>query len=578
LLQGKLVSSLLLVITLFVLVLSISFRSILHARETETWVRHTHVVMENLDDLSAELTEAESSQRGFLLTGDKAYRERMNAALQDTQVSLSRIRELVEDNSRQQKKLSDLTAAVSERMSLIRQESEVRETKGEAAAVEALKAGRAKILSGEIRSILADLTTEESGLLSAREAESDLNTEDTLRALTIGSLFGILLLLVAGWLFERQTDSLEKAQEGLRETNKNLTRSMAALTAKTVQARALAEMSDILQSCLTLEEARDVIARFFRDLLPEDSGAVYLHNHARESMEPLLVWGKKPPIEAAFASDDCWALRRGRPHRVNAAESVMLCKHIGQRPEADCQCVPLVAQNEAFGLMYIESGKQAGMEESVQGTVEREEHELLVRRMAETVALACANLRLRESLRYQSIRDSLTGLFNRRYLDETLDREIRRAYRQNRPVSVILLDLDHFKQFNDTLGHGAGDSLLRALGDFLRGQVRQEDIACRYGGEEFALVLPDAALEIARGRAEQIREGIKHLAWQQQIPSAESVTISAGVAVFPTHGASASAILQEADQALYAAKSFGRDRVVLAGAAELSRVGALPTD
>jgi diguanylate cyclase (GGDEF)-like protein len=484
----------------------------------------------------------------------------------------------VQDNPRQLKNLAELTTAVDERTQLIRQVVEIERSKGTAAATEYLRADQAKSHSDPIQMVLADMTREESGLLTTREAESVTNTEDTLRALAVGSLFGILLLLVAGWLLQRQTISLQRAQEVLRETNDTLTRSMSALTAKTAQARTLAEMSDILQSCLTLDEARDVISRFFRELLPEDSGAVYLHNVSRECMEPLLVWGAKAPSAGPFGADDCWALRRGRPHKVNTAESVVLCRHITDQPGGSCQCIPLVAQNEAFGLLYIASQASAKQETSVDGRVLSEEHDLLVRRMAETVALACANLRLRETLRYQSIRDSLTGLFNRRYLDETLDREIRRAYRQSRPVSVILLDLDHFKQFNDTLGHGAGDSLLRALGDFLRGQVRQEDIACRYGGEEFALVLPDAALEIARDRAEQIREGIKHLAWQQQIPSAESVTVSAGVAVFPQHGASASAILQEADRALYAAKAGGRDRVIVAGAEEASRVGALPID
>jgi len=577
-LRRKLVGSLLLAITLFILVLSISFRSILHSRDTESWVRHTHVTIENLNTLSADLMEAESCERGFLLTGDKAYLDSMNMALQETQESMGRVRELVMDNSRQQKNLSQLTAALEERTRLFRQVAELEETQRPSAALAILRAGRPKNLSDQIRTTLAEMTREETELLAGREGESETNMEDTLRALAVGSLFGILLLLVAGWLLQRQTDSLQKAQEGLRETNKTLTRSMGALTAKTLQARALAEMSDILQSCLTLDEARDVIARFFRDLLPEDSGAIYLHNLARESMEPLLAWGANPPGAAVFGADDCWALRRGRPQKVNPTESVVLCKHITERPDGNCQCIPLVAQNEAFGLMYIVSQESTAAGQQGSSATDAEEHDLLVRRMGETVALACANLRLRETLRYQSIRDGLTGLFNRRYLDETLDREIRRAYRQNRPVSIILLDLDHFKRFNDTLGHGAGDSLLRALGDFLRGQVRQEDIACRYGGEEFALVLPDAALEIARDRAEQIREGIKHLAWQQQIPSAESVTVSAGVAVFPLHGSSASAILQEADRALYAAKSGGRDRVVIAGVDEFSRLSSLPAD
>ena len=575
--QRKLVGSLLLAITLFVLVLSLSFRSILRARQTEEWVRREHVTIEYLSALSGALSEAESSERGFLLTGDKNYLDSLNMALQGTQEAMGRVRELVIENPRQQKSLSELTAALEERTRLIRQVAELRETRGLEPALAVLRAGRPRDLSNQIHLLLAGMTQEETALLATRESESEIIAQDTLRALIVGSLFGILLLLVAGWLLQRQTESLQKAQEGLGETNKNLTRSMAALTAKTVQARSLAELSDILQSCLTLDEAREVIVRFFRDLLPDDSGAIFLHSNARECMEPLLTWGAEPPSAAAFGADDCWALRRGRPHKVNPAENVVLCKHITERPSGSCQCIPLVAQNEAFGLMYVVSRVPVAPESPV-SAADTEEHALLIRRMAETVALACANLRLRETLRFQSIRDGLTGLFNRRYLDETLDREIRRAYRHNRPVSVILLDLDHFKHFNDTLGHGAGDSLLRTLGDFLRNQVRQEDIACRYGGEEFALVLPDAALEIARARAEQIREGIKHLAWQQQVPSAESVTVSAGVAVFPLHGSSASAVLQEADRALYLAKASGRDRVSVAGSEELSRVSSLPSD
>ncbi|MFY9752336.1 MAG: diguanylate cyclase [Candidatus Acidiferrales bacterium] len=573
--RRRLVGALLLAITLFVLVLSISFRSILRARETEEWVRHTHVTIESLDDLSTDLTEAESNQRGFLLTGDNSYLESTNGAMQDIQELMAKLRALTDDNPQQRQRLHELTPAVDEMTQLIRQVTALRRTKGADAALAVVRDGRAKALSAQIRFILANMTGAERGLLAEREGASEANTQDTLRALMIGSLFGILLLLLAGWLLQRQTESLQQAQEGLRETNESLTLSMNALTAKTAQSRLLAEMSDVLQSCLTLDEARDVIRRFVDDLLPQDSGAIYLHNHSRDSMEPLLAWGASAPAVAPFGTDDCWALRRGRPHRVSGTSGVVLCRHAAEKSAGATQCIPLVAQNEAFGLMYLLSPVEATAKEAEPSAADSEGHDLLVRRIAESVALACANLRLRETLRFQSIRDGLTGLFNRRYLDETLEREIRRAYRHNRPVSVILLDLDHFKDFNDTLGHGAGDALLRALGEFLRGQVRQEDIACRYGGEEFALVLPDASLEIAQSRAEAVREGVKHLAWQQQVPSAKSVTVSAGVSAFPQHGGSAPAILLEADRALYAAKAAGRDRVVLAGAAEATPAAAL---
>jgi len=175
-------------------------------------------------------------------------------------------------------------------------------------------------------------------------------------------------------------------------------------------------------------------------------------------------------------------------------------------------------------------------------------------------------VRLREILRNQSIRDPLTGLFNRRYMEETLEREVRRARRGTRPMGVLMLDLDRFKQLNDTSGHEAGDAFLREMGELLQRSLRREDIACRYGGEEFVVVLPDASLEDARRRAEQIREAIKMLRISSQGAIVGPLTASIGVAGFPDHGLSGETLVRAADTALYRAKREGRDRVVVASA------------
>ena len=184
--------------------------------------------------------------------------------------------------------------------------------------------------------------------------------------------------------------------------------------------------------------------------------------------------------------------------------------------------------------------------------------------IADSVVLALANLKLRISLRDQAIRDPLTGLFNRRYLEETLEREFNRALRMQRSVGVIMIDLDHFKHFNDTFGHEAGDVLLRKLGNFLKQHLRGGDIACRYGGEEFALILPEVSPGNLLRRAEQLREGIKHLSVPYQGEDLSTLTMSLGIAMFPTHGATGQRVLNAADAALYEAKSQGRDRVVIA--------------
>ncbi|HJZ12621.1 MAG TPA: GGDEF domain-containing protein [Acidobacteriota bacterium] len=174
-----------------------------------------------------------------------------------------------------------------------------------------------------------------------------------------------------------------------------------------------------------------------------------------------------------------------------------------------------------------------------------------------------SNLKLHEELKNQALRDPLTFLFNRRYLEEALDREISRAQRKNTTIGIILMDLDHFKRFNDSLGHQAGDALLRSFGKFLRENVRGGDIACRYGGEEFFVMLPECSAEELEKRAEEIRSGTKEIRIKYEEEWLGPVTCSLGIAMFPFHGSTASDLVQRADRALYQAKRTGRDRVCM---------------
>jgi diguanylate cyclase (GGDEF)-like protein len=188
--------------------------------------------------------------------------------------------------------------------------------------------------------------------------------------------------------------------------------------------------------------------------------------------------------------------------------------------------------------------------------------------VAEQAARSFANLKLREKLRYQSVRDPLTGLFNRRYLDESLERELPNAIRKNRSLGVIMLDVDRFKKFNDMFGHDAGDAVLRELGDFLAKFTRRGDLACRYGGEEFTLILPESSLEDTRRRAEELRISFQQLSIKHRDIVLGKVTLSLGVAALPDHGTTAADLLAAADGALLRAKVEGRDRVLIA---EVSR-------
>jgi diguanylate cyclase (GGDEF)-like protein len=184
--------------------------------------------------------------------------------------------------------------------------------------------------------------------------------------------------------------------------------------------------------------------------------------------------------------------------------------------------------------------------------------------VSDSIGLAYVNLKIRETLRYQSIRDPLTGLFNRRYLEETLARELSRVSRNQNPLSLIMVDIDYFKNFNDSFGHVMGDILLKKLGQLFIHSLREEDIACRYGGDEFIIVLPDTTLDNAKRWAERLRENVKNLniisSWD-----AESgiITLSFGIAAYSEKANSIDNLIRIADKALYSSKSLGRDQVVV---------------
>jgi diguanylate cyclase (GGDEF)-like protein len=219
-----------------------------------------------------------------------------------------------------------------------------------------------------------------------------------------------------------------------------------------------------------------------------------------------------------------------------------------------------MAQGEALGILSLQLPPSPGQQESVSLPSEEAERRLAAV-LAEHVCLALGNLKLRETLRNQSIRDPLTGLFNRRYMEDSLERELSRANRNKGSVAITMMDLDHFKRFNDTFGHQAGDALLRAFGDFLIKNTRGQDIACRYGGEEFVVVLSDTTLAGALKRADILREEVRQLKVHYGGQLLGMVSISIGLALFPDHGTTIAEVLRAADQALYSAKREGRDRV-----------------
>ncbi|MEA5451486.1 diguanylate cyclase [Leptolyngbya sp. CCNP1308] len=353
----------------------------------------------------------------------------------------------------------------------------------------------------------------------------------------------------------RDITALKQSRQVLQDVNQQLESRVDELKQRNDEMQRLGEMSDFLQACLTVKEAYQALGTLVAPLFVGSSGAIFILNPSRDRMEIVTTWGPElnsQPLFSSFSPSDCWALRRGRSHQVGPHSLGLRCHHAETAAIASTTlCLPLLAQGETLGLFYLSASEI------------KQPTQQLARAVAEQVALALANLQLRETLQYQSIRDPLTGLYNRRYLEEALTQAIERAQRHRHPIGVIMLDIDHFKRFNDVHGHDAGDRVLEAVGQLLRDSVRGSDIACRYGGEEMTLVLPEAPPDIILARAEAIRYAIGQLRVSYNSMTLEHLSVSLGVASFPAHGATGLDVVKAADVALYQAKSRGRNQVVV---------------
>jgi len=358
----------------------------------------------------------------------------------------------------------------------------------------------------------------------------------------------------------RLQQEMQQRDSARQELDRQNEKMMQDLTARSQRATLLTKMGETLQSCISKDEVFAAALGFAPRIFPS-RGAVALLNADGNLLEIAGSWHDCQIPAPVFEPSSCWALRTGHPHLVVAGDTTARCAHaVGLKNTY--LCIPILAQGEALGIMHF----QATDELPTLGDSELS----FKTTFAGQVGLSVANIRLREALRAQSIKDPLTGLYNRRYLAEMMEREIRRAVRAEQSLGVLMLDLDHFKKFNDTYGHDAGDTVLREAASFLTRSIRVEDIVCRYGGEEFVVILPTADLNAAHTRAERIRSKMRELAVLHQGQSLGMVTVSIGVAALPQHGTSPKALIEAADAALYRAKREGRDRVAVAEIPTLS--------
>ena len=662
----------------------VSYYSTSRLIQTVNWVNRTYRVQVTLADLRAHLFNLESAARGYVITHREQdlspYKSAVQGAKDAYRDLLSDIRE-----REQQQKLAQLSALITDQVTIAQGIIDARNDRGFEAAVAMVEGGLGRKATEEINVLLDEMESAERALLSQRAASAEENQRRVTIVMVVGVVFaafivgcavlfirkdmaerrraecalresreqlqgfldnandlicsvtpeGAFLYVNRKWReilgydevdqarvrfqdivhpdFRQHTEAIrmqvcggksvdefetvlvtkeghsvtvsghfngrieegrtvaargmfrnisesKRAEEALQRSNEVLLRSVNELEQRTREISKLSEMGDLLQSCQKLEEAYKVIVEFVPQMVPSNSGSLGAITSSRNLVEIVAEWGPEKSSERVFLPEDCWGLRRGRMHVVRERTSALICRHVGQSAPECYLCIPLVAQGEAVGLLHLQFS--AHLDESLDVAAQTKLR--LVEAVADRVALALANLRLHEAMRQQSVRDPLTGLFNRRYMEESLDRELRRAARGGRSLGILMLDLDFFKHFNDNFGHDAGDAMLREFSGILQSSIRGGDIACRYGGEEFAVILPEASLEATRQRAEVIREKTKHLNVSHRGLGLGTVTLSVGVVAFPQHGASSEVLFRAADEALYAAKQGGRDRVVVA--------------
>jgi diguanylate cyclase (GGDEF)-like protein len=356
--------------------------------------------------------------------------------------------------------------------------------------------------------------------------------------------------------------------EALQAESQLLKSQISDLERENHQIQLLYRLGIELQSSSTFEKVYEAIAPLLPQLFPDCAGNIFMGLETHWNIaQSVLAWGEQQPstLQEIYL-DHCQALvsnqTLGQVHSstdiskignaANIGEYCLCCHQEKLLQEQKLLCFPLNIGDNIIGVLHLYPTSQ---------TPWYEERSLFVEKVVNQLTIAFINLKLLHTFKLKSIRDPLTGLFNRRYFEEILERLLNRGEQGNYEVSLIVLDIDHFKRINDTFGHLAGDAVLRDVGVFLKGSVRPTDIVCRYGGEEFAIILPACPIEIAKQRAEKLRRGIQYLGMEYQGKNLGNITISGGVAVFPQRASTLTELVNAADMALYQAKVKGRDRI-----------------
>lgn len=547
--MGGLVAMLCVVLATFAVLV---IRTIGNLLEAHAELTHTWQVKEQIVATVAALRNTEAAQRAYAIAGDPEQLANAYAALPRILEEGARLRVLIANNPAQVDTARELEGTLTVRHELISRSLAIGQTSSTTMLPPAQLA-IAKQQDMRVNALAARMVELEDLLLQQREASSRAVAART-RVLTVSAmLVCVALLALAAFLLRREHRRRADSEQRMAASHAELATSLDESRRLADTLHRLSELGHLLQGCRTLDEAAAGLRVTMATLFPATSGAVNLMHPSQNLLSRICDWGEPSTAQAAFAPDECWALRLGHAWPETDSTAPFTCEHLGSDANATDLCIPLFAQGTTIGTLQLSRSAE----------LDRETRNAAVA-AAEQVSLAIANLQLQETLRTQSLRDPLTGLFNRRYLEVSLARDLARAIRNSHALAVLMLDVDHFKRFNDQHGHDAGDALLAQFGELLATLSRSEDVVCRYGGEEFTIVLQEADSAIALDRAEDIRRNVEAMQVFHRQQSLGQVTVSIGIASYPMHGDTPVQLLRRADRALYASKNDGRNRVSVA--------------
>ena len=510
-----------------------------------------------IETVERELRTTEANARAYRLTGDEGHRERYLQSFPLAQGATQALIDGTAGDARQQPRAMRMRELAGARLSQMQALFDLQERSGQEAARQATDAAATLSLWSRIDALERELRDHEASTLRARQAASARHSAWLTGFIVLGALASCALLVALTTSLARENRRARALQREARDAVDAMRASNAQRERLSEQRHQLSLYAGMLQSCGNRDEIMQLTATTIRRLVPGASGQCYVLRASHDFYESVASFGDRVVSSGdLLQAQQCWALRRGQAHYLAGGREGMRCDHIDRDATlagTSSLCVPLVAQGTPIGLLHVSAPASGDPEDGDAAIVEL---------LAEQLGLALANVQLRETLQRQSLRDPLTGLFNRRYLEENLARELHRCERRGLPLSVLMIDVDHFKRFNDSHGHAAGDALLAHVGRVLSGSVRAEDMACRYGGEEFTVVLPETDAATAHARAESIRAALETATVMHLRQALGPVTASVGLAVYPADGTTPELLLQVADAWLYRAKAEGRNRVL----------------